>query len=82
MGLRQAKGCFLLIASILVAIGVLILSAVACILIIDTVSIRGEGYTMSQRVKRYKVACQFIWADFKEIVSGKKPNSSPEEEEE
>jgi hypothetical protein len=71
---RRAKGCMHLIASILVACFILVITAIAGIIIVDSISIRGEGYTMSQRVERYKVACQFIWADFRSWVSRRFPD--------
>ena len=70
-GSRQAKGCCLLIVSILVAGIILVIAGIAGIIIVDTVNTRGEGYTFSQRVQRYKVAGQFLWADFRTWVSRK-----------
>ena len=70
-GARQAKGCCLLIASVFIACVILVVAGIAGIIIVDTVSIRGEGYTFSQRVQRYKVAGQFLWVDFKTWVSRK-----------
>ena len=78
-GPHQAKGCCLLLVSILVACGILILAGIACIIIVDSISLRGEDHSLSWRVERYKVACQFIWADFKEAVSRKFSESSPVE---
>ena len=54
----------------------LAVAAVVCIIILDTVSLRGKDYTLSQRKERYKVACQFLWADFKETVSRKKTSET------
>lgn len=71
-GSRQAKGCLLLIATTILVIFALVIAAALGIIVVDTVSLRGENYTLEQRVKRYKVACQFLWYDFKEAVSGKK----------
>ena len=59
----------------------LVLAAVACIVIVDTIGLRGEDYTVSRRVERYKVACQFLWFDFKDWVSGKHSKTSPSEPE-
>ena len=59
----------------------LVLAAVASIVILDTVSLRGEDHTLSWRVERYKVACQFLWFDFKDWVSRKASKSSPSEPE-
>ena len=71
MGSRRAKGCCLLAVTVILALFALALAAILSILIIDSVSLRGEEYTFHQRMKRYKVACQFIWADFKGWVSEK-----------
>ena len=79
MGSRRAKGCCLLAVTVILALFALALAAILSILIIDSVSLRGEEYTFHQRMKRYKVACQFIWADFKEAVSRKFSESSPVE---
>ena len=76
---RQAKGCCLLFASILVACIILVFAAIAGIIVVDSIQLRGEEYTFSQRVQRYKVACQFIWVDFKTWVSRKKTDEPPEE---
>ena len=80
-GSRQAKGCCFLIVSIIVAFFILLFAAVAGFIILDTINLRGQGYTLERRVKRYKVACQFLWADFKEFVSQTKPSASPVEPE-
>ena len=79
-GSRQAKGCFLLIATVILVVFALVIAAVVGIIVVDTVSLRGENYSLEQRVKRYKVACQFLWYDFKEAVSGKKSDPSQEDE--
>ena len=73
-GGRQAKGCCLLFLSIFIACVILVIAGIAGIIIVDTVNIRGEGYTFAQRVQRYKVAGQFLWADFKTWVSRKFPD--------
>ena len=70
-GCRQAKGCCVLFVSVLVGCVILVIAGIAGIIIVDTVNIRGEGYTFSQRVQRYKVAGQFLWVDFKTWVSRK-----------
>lgn len=79
-GSRQAKGCLLLIATTILVIFALVIAAAVGIIIMDTVSLRGENYTLEQRVKRYKVACQFLWLDFKDSFSKKKPDSSQVDE--
>ena len=79
-GSRRAKGCLLLIATVILVIFALAIAAAVCIIIVDTVSLRGEEYTLERRVERYKVACQFLWLDFKDSVSGKKSDSSQEDE--
>ena len=78
--LRQAKGCLLLIATTILVLFALIIAAAVCIIFVDSVSLRGEEYTLERRVERYKVACQFLWYDFKEAVSGKKSDPSQEDE--
>ena len=79
-GSRQAKGCLLLIATTILVIFALVIAAAVCIIVVDTVSLRGENYTLEQRVKRYKVACQFLWLDFRDSFSRKKSDSSQEDE--
>ena len=79
-GLRQAKGCFFLVATIVLILFSLFIVAIAGIIIMDSISIRGENYTFQQRVERYKVACKFLWFDFKDSVSGKNSDSSQENE--
>ena len=77
---RQGKGCLLLTATAILVMFALVIAAAVCIIIVDTVSLRGEEYTLERRVERYKVACQFLWADFKDTFSKKKPDSSQEVE--
>ena len=77
---RQAKGCLLLLATVVLVLFALVIAAAACIVILDSVSLRGKEYTMERRVERYKVACQFLWYDFKDTVSKKKADSSQEDE--
>ena len=77
---RQAKGCLLLIATAVLAIFALVVAAAVCIVIVDSVSLRGEEYTLERRVERYKVACKFLWADLKDSVSRKKSDSYQEDE--
>ena len=77
---RQAKGCLLLIATFVLVLFALVIAAAICIIIADSVSLRGEEYTLERRVERYKVACKFIWADFKDTVSRKKTDSPQEDE--
>ena len=73
---RRAKGCCLLTATAILVFFALAVAAVVSILMIDTISTRGEGFTFSQRMERYKVACQFIWFDLKGMFSEKKPNET------
>ena len=73
---RQAKGCCLLSLTVMLILLSLLVAAVATIIILDSVSIRGEEFTMERRVRRYKVACRFIWEDFKDTVSRWKMKSS------
>ena len=77
---RQGKGCLLLIATTILVIFALVIAAAVCIIIVDSVSLRGEDYTLERRMERYKVACKFIWADFKNSISRKKTDSSQEDE--
>ena len=77
---RQAKGCLLLITTTILVLFALAIAAAAGIIIVDSVTLRGEEYTLERRVQRYKVACQFIWYDFKNAVSRKKSDSSQEDE--
>jgi len=79
-GSRQAKGCLLLIVTVILVLVALVIAAAVCIIVVDTVSLRGENYTLERRVERYKVACQFLWLDFKDSFSGKKSDSSQEDE--
>lgn len=79
-GTRQAKGCLFLIATVVLVIFALAAAAAVCIIIVDSVSLKGEEYTLERRVERYKVACKFLWADFKDSVSGKESDSSQEDE--
>ena len=78
---HQAKGCLLLIATVVLVIFALAVAGIASIIVVDTINLRGEGYTFSRRVERYKVACQFLWADFREAVAGRFSESSPVEQE-
>ena len=71
-GFRRAKGCCLIAATAILVFLALATAAIVSILMIDTVNTRGEGFTFSQRMERYKVACQFIWFDFKSMFSEKK----------
>ena len=79
-GSRQAKGCLLLIATVILVLFALLIAAAACIIIVDSVALRGENFSLERRVERYKVACQFLWYDFKEAVSGKKSDPAREDE--
>ena len=74
---NAAKSCCL--AALIVCLGffLLVLAAIAGIIIVDTINLRGEKMTLSKRVERYKVAGQFIWFDFKNWVSRRFPESAP-----
>ena len=79
---RTAKTVFFLIATGFLICLALACAALACLFILDRgPGGEGEKYTLSQRMKRYKVAGQFIWADFKDTVSGKRPVMPPDESE-
>ena len=77
---RQAKGCLLLIATVILVTFALVIAAIACIILVDSVTLRGEDYTLERRVERYKVACQFLWLDFKDSFSRKKTDPTQEDE--
>ena len=79
-GSRQAKGCLLLIATMILVLFALVIAAATCIILVDSVTLRGENYTLERRVERYKVACQLLWLDFKDSFSKKKPDSPQEDE--
>ena len=79
-GSRQAKGCLLLFATVILVLFALVTAAAVCIIVVDTVSLRGEDYTLERRMERYKVACQFLWYDFKDTFSKKQSNSPQEDE--
>jgi len=82
-GARQVKGCFFLFVSVFIACVILVITGVAGIIIVDTVNTRGEGFTFSRRVQRYKVAGQFLWVDFKTWVSRKfSDKDAPQDENE
>ena len=68
---RQAKGCFLIFLTAMLILFSLTVAAAASVIILDSIMLRGEKHTLSWRVKRYKVAAQFIWYDFKDAVSRK-----------
>ncbi len=80
---HPAKSCLLLFATAVLVCFLIALSGIACIITLDTINLRGENHTLSWRVQRYKVACQFIWFDFKDWVSrtfSEQPPSEPEPE--
>ena len=79
-GKRQAKSCLFVFLTAMLILFSLAIAAAAGIIILDSIMLRGEEHSLSWRAKRYKVACQFLWYDFKEAVSGKKSNSSQEDE--
>lgn len=79
---HPAKGCLLLITTVVLVFFALVVAGIASIIVVDTVNLRGEDHTLAWRVKRYKVACQFLWFDFKDAVSKKLSKSSPDEQEE
>ena len=78
---HAAKSCCL--AALFVGLGLflLVFAAIAGIIIVDTINLRGEKMTFSKRVERYKVAGQFIWYDFKDWVSRRLSGSAPSEPE-
>ena len=68
---RSAKSCCLLALVVGLACFILVTGALACLVIADTASLKGEGYTLSRLMERYKVACQFLWYDFMDRISRK-----------
>ena len=76
-GKHQAKGCCLLASTLGLVCFLLILSGIVCIIALDSIALRGEDHTLWWRVERYKVACQFLWIDFKDWVSRSFSKSSP-----
>ena len=66
---KPAKSCCL--AAVIAGLGLflLVFAAIAGIILVDTINLRGEKMTLSKRVERYKVAGLFIWFDFKDWVS-------------
>ena len=79
---HAAKSCCLLVAVAGFICFILVLSALAGIIILDFIRLNGENYTLSRRMERYKVACQFLWVDFKTAVSerfSKSKDSEPQE---
>jgi hypothetical protein len=74
---RTAKTAFSLIATVFLVCLALAGAALACLFILDRgPGNEGERYTFSQRMKRYKVAGQFIWADLKDAVSRRFPHGT------
>ncbi len=66
---RQAKSCLSVFLTVMLILFSLAIAAAAGVIVLDSIMLRGEEHTLSWRVKRYKVAGQFIWYDFKEQVS-------------
>ena len=76
---RTAKSCCLLALAVGLGCFLLVLTALAGIIIADTIQLRGEGLTLERRAERYKVAALFIWVDFTRWVSRRFSNApSPE----
>ena len=67
----RAKNCCLMAMAAALACPLLVITGIACIIVVDTINLRGEEHTLSWRVERYKVACQFLWFDFKDWISKK-----------
>ena len=78
---RTAKSCCLLALAVGLGCFLLVLTALAGIIIADTIQLRGEGLTLERRAERYKVAVQFIWVDFTRWVSGRFSDAPPPENE-
>ena len=78
---HATKSCCLLTLTVSLGLFLLVFTAVAGIIIVDTINLSGEKIPLSKRVERYKVASQFIWVDFKGWLSrrfSKSPPSEPE----
>ena len=77
---HAAKSCCL--AALFVGLGLflLVFAAIAGIIIVDTINLRGEKMTFSKRVERYKVAGQFIWYDFDDFRAEESSPPEPESE--
>lgn len=78
---HAAKSCCLRSLTVVLAVFFLILSALAAIIIADTIQLRGERMTLSKRAERYKVAAQFIWVDFTSWVSKRFSDMPPQKNE-
>ena len=78
---NTAKSCCLLTLAFGLACILLLTAGIACVIIVDTINLKVEEHTLSWRVERYKVACQFLWFDFKDWISRKESGSSPSEPE-
>ncbi len=91
---RTARNLFFLIATLILVCFALAGAAFASLFILDPgPGDEGEQYTFSRRMKRYKVACQFIWYDLKDALARRSasgphavscpaepPESEPEQE--
>ena len=78
-GFRRTKGCCLLAATVILILFALAVAAIMSIVILDSINTRGEEFTLSQRMERYKVAGQFLWFDFKNLFSRKSSDEPPPE---
>ena len=76
---HPVKSCCLPGAAAVLGCFLLVLAGIACFVIADSAELHNEDLTLTQRLKRYKVACQFIWVDFKTWVSRKLSNEPPDE---
>ena len=76
---NAAKGCCLAALAVCLALFLLLLTALAGIIIADTIQLRGEDFTLERRAERYKVAAQFIWVDFTRWVSRRFSDVPPTE---
>ncbi len=74
---HPAKSCCLLALTVCLALFLLVLTALAGIIIADTIQLRGENMTLERRAERYKVAAQFIWVDFTRLVSRRFSDEPP-----
>ena len=77
---RPKSGCLHLLAAFLLVCFALAAAAFACLIVLDPGPVNEDGsYPLSQRMKRYKVAGQFIWADIKGRLSGQSSKEPPPE---
>ena len=73
---KQAKSCCLLSAIAILVCLLIIMTGIVGILFLDFINLKNEDHTLSWHAKRYKVACQFLWFDFKDTFSRNNPSET------